>query len=110
MATATVTVGELPRAQGRRAVVMRAGNVDAPTLTAGAFTIVTGFSNVRFFKVGFRAGPQVADTVFEFIATVSGGTITVTVNKMQVSATNTWGAAVTADLAAAVLDWMAYGS
>lgn len=110
MATATLTVGEMPRAQGRRAVVMRAGNVDAPTLTAGAFTIATGFSNIRFFKVGFRAGPQLADQVFELIVTAAGGVITVTVKTMQVSATNTWGNAVTGNVAAAIFDWTAYGS
>lgn len=108
--------GELVRAMGRGARNFAAGSVSGPTLAAGVFTIATGLTNVDHFSVVLRTDPLVDDRVIALEATESGGTLTVTVSKQQLSATNTWGAAITTDVDgttganAAVFDWIAIGN
>jgi hypothetical protein len=81
----------------------------SPTLTAGAFSITFGqFEKVNEAAVSFD-GPNVNDYVFEATRSISGNIVTITVKKMQVSATNTWGAAATADVASKVFTVVADG-
>lgn len=102
--------GELIRAAGRGGRLLAAGTEVAPTLVSGEFTIETGLTNVEHFEVGFQVTEDTADFVQSLSSVVSGGTITVTVSKQQLSATNTWGDSVTADVSATTFAWMAIGS
>lgn len=49
------------------------------------------------------------DYVLNHNYTFSGNTITITVKKQQISATNTWGAALTADVSDSVYDILVFG-
>ena len=103
-------LGELSRALGRGSELLATGTVSGPTLVSGDFTIATGLANVRHFQVSMQAPEDTADFVMSISAVESGGTITVTVSIMQISATNTWGNGATADVSAATFEWMAIGS
>lgn len=50
-----------------------------------------------------------SDYVLNNSFAASGNTITITVKKMQISATNTWGAAETTDIAGSVYDFLVFG-
>jgi hypothetical protein len=70
----------------------------SPTLVNGAFAVTFGeFEKVAEAAVIFD-GPNVSDRVFEATRAISGNVVTITVKKMQVSATNTWGDAATGDV------------
>jgi len=70
----------------------------SPTLATGAFDTVFGdYEKVMYAHVMFD-NPGISDYVFGAVVTISGVTVTVTVKKAQISATNTWGAADTADV------------
>ncbi|MCL7412616.1 MAG: hypothetical protein M8353_03240 [ANME-2 cluster archaeon] len=71
-----------------------------PTLTAGAFNVTFGQFEKVSEAVVVMDGPQVADYAFEVLTSIATNVVTVTVKKMQISAVNTWGNAVTADVAA----------
>ncbi len=71
----------------------------SPTLVAGAFSVTFGdLEKVAEAAVSFD-GPNVADYVFEATRAIATNVVTITVKKMQVSAVNTWGNAVTGDVA-----------
>ena len=78
---------------------------NGPTLTAGAVDITfSDFEAVAdpadaISPMVYLEGPLVSDRVFCLIWSVATNVVTVTVYKMQLSATNTWGVAVTSDLA-----------
>jgi hypothetical protein len=96
-------------AVGEKSVIVK---VVAPTLTAGVQTItldkLTRISN-------FIATAEKVENADDYVKsyTIEQGTnpnqIKITVNKMQLSATNTWGAAVTADCATDVIKILAVG-
>ncbi len=70
----------------------------APTLSSGAVAVTFGkFSQVTDAFVTFD-DPQVANRVFAKTVSISGNIVTVTVKKMQLSATNTWGNAGNTDI------------
>lgn len=80
-----------------------------PTLVAGAFDVTFG----QFEKVAEAAvtvdGPNTDDYVYEATRAIATNVVTVTVKKMQVSVTNTWGDALTADVAAKTFTVIADG-
>ncbi len=70
----------------------------SPTLASGAIAITIGeFEKIEDAQVSYDA-PLVSDYVFDCVVTISGNIVTATFKKMQCSATNTWGNAVTSDL------------
>lgn len=72
----------------------------APTLVSGAFDTVFGeYEKVSYAQVMFD-NPETSDYVFKAVVTISGHTVTTTVKKVRLSATNTWGVAVTGDFTA----------
>ena len=82
-----------------------------PTLESGAFAVTFGqFEKVNEAAVIFD-GPNVDDYVFEATRSIAAATnvVTITVKKMQVSAVNTWGNALTADVAAKTFTVIADG-
>lgn len=80
-----------------------------PTLVAGAFSVTFGqFEKVAEAAVIFD-GPNDDDYVYEVTRAIATNVVTITVQKMQVSATNTWGDAVTADVAAKTFTVIADG-
>jgi hypothetical protein len=103
-------LGELLRAMGRGGELLATGTVAGPTLTSGDFTIDTGLTNVRDFEVSEQVREDTDDFVQSHSAVESAGIITVTVSKQQISATNTWGDAVTADVSASTFRWKAIGT
>lgn len=64
----------------------------------GAFTETFGELQQIDEALVVMDGPNVNDRVFEVIRTIATNVVTVTVMKMQVSAVNTWGIAITADV------------
>ena len=73
----------------------------SPTLVAGAFNVVFGqFEKVIDALVKFES-PQIGTYIFACSRTIAGNVVTVTIKKLDVTAgaANTWGNAVTADLA-----------
>ncbi len=70
----------------------------SPTLTSGAFSVTVGeFGKVIDAHVSFD-DPLTNDFVFAAVITsISTNVVTVHLYKQQVSATNTWGDAETAD-------------
>lgn len=80
-----------------------------PTLDTGAFDVTFGqFEKVAEAAVIFD-GPNDDDYVYEVTRSIATNVVTITVQKMQVSATNTWGDAVTADVAAKTFTVIADG-
>ena len=80
-----------------------------PTLESGAFAVTFGqFEKVAEAAVIFD-GPNDDDEVYEVTRAIATNVVTITVQKMQVSATNTWGDAVTADVAAKTFTVIADG-
>lgn len=70
----------------------------SPTLVSGAFSVTFGqFEKVAEAAVIFD-GPNTDDYVYEATRAIATNVVTITVKKMQVSATNTWGDALTADV------------
>lgn len=66
-------------------------------LASAAFTVTFGdFQKVVAASVTFD-DPQVSDRVFAAVVTYATNVVTITMTKMQISATNTWGAAADAD-------------
>lgn len=81
----------------------------APTLAAGAFSInCEDMEAVTHVAIGIE-GPQVVNRIFASHWAASGPVITITVEKMQLSATNTWGAAATGDLTSKTITVVAEG-
>ncbi|MBA7682051.1 hypothetical protein ES703_90397 [subsurface metagenome] len=80
-----------------------------PTLVSGAFSVTFGqFEKVAEAAVIFD-GPNDDDEVYEVTRTIATNVVTITVQKMTVSATNTWGDAVTSDVAAKTFTVIADG-
>lgn len=70
-----------------------------PTLVSGAFAVTFGqFEKVAEAAVIFD-GPNDDDYVYEATRAIATNVVTITVKKMQLSTTNTWGDALTADVA-----------
>ncbi|GAI69455.1 unnamed protein product [marine sediment metagenome] len=70
-----------------------------PALVSGAFDVTFGqFEKVAEAAVIFD-GPNDADEVYEATRSIATNVVTITVKKMTVSETNTWGAAITTDVA-----------
>jgi hypothetical protein len=95
---------------GRGGELLATGTVAAPTLVAGDFTIDTGLTNVRDFKVTQQVEELTADSIQSVSAVESAGVLTVSVSKQQLSAVNTWGDAVTGDVSDATFEWEAIGT
>ena len=80
-----------------------------PTLVSGAFSVTFGqFEKVTEAAVIFD-GPNDDDYVYEVTRALATNVVTITVKKMQVSAVNTWGNALTADVAAKTFTVIADG-
>jgi hypothetical protein len=79
------------------------------TLSAGAMTVTFG----QFEKVNEAAvyieGSLTSDYVFEATRSIATNVVTVTIKKMQVSATNTWGNAITTDFTGKTMTVIADG-
>ena len=84
----------------------------SPTLTTGAETITLNtLRRIENFHATVEVSTETDDYVKRHsIAAGSGeNQLAVSVEKMQVSATNTWGAALTADCAGDVISVIAFG-
>lgn len=72
-------------------------------LASAAFTVTFGdYEKVVNASVTFD-DPQVGDFVFAATWTYATNVVTITVTKMQISATNTWGAAADANFTGKVV-------
>lgn len=70
---------------------------------SAAFTVTFGnFEKVVSASVTFD-DPQVADRVFAAVVTYATNVVTITITKMTISATNTWGAAADSDFTGKVV-------
>ena len=81
----------------------------SPTLSTGAFTETFGDFEVITDVVACMEGPRTSDYVFALVVTSATNVATITVYKMQASATNTWGVALTADVDGEVFTIFAEG-
>lgn len=71
---------------------------EAPTLTSGTFEMTFGDYEKVVQAAVFLEGPQTSDRVFEATYSTAANVVSIWIKKMQVSATNTWGDAVTGDV------------
>lgn len=96
---------------GRKEVLVTLSTIG---LTSGVAEIaIGGLGEILDFIKDVQVSPLVSDYVFAFNVAKSTTNpkngLTITVQKMQISATNTWGNAATADIATAVLAIRARG-
>ncbi len=78
-------------------------------LTSGAGTISLPTDQIQATIPTASSMENTSDFVLSHNFTVSGNVLTITVKKMQISATNTWGNADTADVSDSVYDVLVVG-
>lgn len=78
-------------------------------LTSGSGTVSVPCDQIQGIIAQSTKMEATADYVLNHDYTFSGNTITIAVKKMQLSATNTWGEAATADISDSVYDFLVFG-
>jgi len=78
-------------------------------LTSAAGTVSLPTDQIQAIIPTSSSVANTSDYVLSHNFTVSGNVLTITVKKMQASATNTWGDALTADVADSVYDVLVVG-
>jgi len=84
-------------------------HVTGVVLTSGAGTINVPCDQIQHVIAQSTKQEATNDYVLNHDYTFAGNTITVTVKKQQLSATNTWGEALTADISDSVYDFLVIG-